>query len=93
MAREGQVLKALAEKPRLLPHLIETWRAFFTLSSTRMIGFGTLGPIPWTAVDAYANRYGIKGEAFERFHRFITAMDGIYLEIMGKKKASDGDRR
>lgn len=49
------------------------------LSADRSIGFA-MGPIPFTAIDCYAERYGIEGiDAFERFHALIRAMDTAYL--------------
>jgi hypothetical protein len=33
------------------------------------------GPIPWTAIDRYAERYGLDGDAFERLSLWIRMMD------------------
>lgn len=49
-------------------------RAFDALTTTRGIGM-TVGPIPWTAVDRYAERYGLDGDGFERLQVWIRMMD------------------
>lgn len=42
---------------------------------------GGCGPIPWSAIDRYAERYGIDDlDEFERFRRFIRGQDRVYLE-------------
>lgn len=33
------------------------------------------GAIPWTAIDRYAERYGIEGDLFEMLSLCIEAMD------------------
>jgi hypothetical protein len=48
--------------------------AYDALSTTRQVGMA-LGPIPWTAVDRYAERYGLTGDAFERLAVWIRMMD------------------
>lgn len=42
-------------------------------------------PISFMALDAYARRYGIEGEAFERFIIFMTAIDEEWLEYQAKQ--------
>lgn len=53
---------------------------------------GGAGPIPFTAIDAYARRYGI-GEGdideFDRFRSLIKAMDSAYLAARASKPSSD----
>lgn len=41
---------------------------------------GGAGPIPWTAIDRYAERHGIDGERFDELERYIKAIDAAYLE-------------
>ena len=57
---------------------------YVDLSSCRPIGWGP-GPIPWTAVDQYARRYGIVGEQFDDLVYYIRAMDLAYLAHYDKK--------
>lgn len=62
------------------PHLSFTWDAFFVLGSDRPIGFAGPGRIPFTAICAYADRYGIRDvDAFERFRHLVMAMDRTYI--------------
>lgn len=35
----------------------------------------SVGPIPWTAVNEYAQRYGINGDGFERLSAWVQMMD------------------
>lgn len=48
--------------------------AYSALTTTRPVGM-SVGPIPWTAVDRYAERYGIEGDAFERLTVWVRMMD------------------
>ncbi|MGE0722824.1 MAG: hypothetical protein AB7O45_00540 [Alphaproteobacteria bacterium] len=43
------------------------------------------GPIPWTAIDRYAERNGITDpDDLEEFVELVTAMDHAYLEHAAK---------
>lgn len=61
------------------------YTAFWALGGDRATGFG-LGPIPWTALDAYATRHGIAGEEFTNFAYYLSTMDSIYLEHHREQK-------
>lgn len=43
-------------------------------------------PIPFTAIDAYARRYGVEGEAFDLLLRFVSVIDFAYLDIAHKER-------
>lgn len=45
-------------------------------------------PIAFSTYDAFARRYGIEGEAFERFRLFMTAIDEEWLDHVAKKDAA-----
>ena len=60
------------------------WVAFWELSTCRAYGMA-VGPIPWTAIDAYARRHDIAGEDYDDLVYFVRAMDGEYLERQNKK--------
>nr|WP_254024981.1 hypothetical protein [Mesorhizobium ventifaucium] len=47
---------------------------------------GGESPIAFIAYDAYARRYGLEGEAFDRFHTFMTAIDTEWLIHVAKKE-------
>lgn len=58
------------------------WDSFWELSTTRH----ELGPIPWTAINDYAYRWGIdKEQEFDTFLYFIRGMDREFLEIRNKE--------
>lgn len=45
-----------------------------------------IGAIPWSSLDAYAQRYGIEDiDEFERFSFLIREIDAAYLSIKNKK--------
>lgn len=48
--------------------------------------FGGETPISFMALNGYARRYGIEGEAFERFLAFLTALDDEWLEYVNVKQ-------
>lgn len=66
------------EQPEIDPHLHFHWEAFGELSTERQIGMG-IGPIPWSAIKAYAEEFGIVGDEFESFLHIMRAMDSEYL--------------
>ncbi|WP_443136604.1 phage tail assembly chaperone [Methylobacterium sp. Leaf399] len=84
--------RALLEQPDLWPHLQFASDAFSDLSSDRLIGaIGGCGPIPWSAIDRYAERYGIDNlDEFERFRRFIRGQDRVYLERAAEEAKGKG---
>ena len=51
---------------------------FASLETCRGVGMEA-GPIPWTAIDRYAERYGIDGDGFERLSVWIRSMDRAAL--------------
>lgn len=53
--------------------------AFYDLSTCRAVGMAT-GPIPWTAIVAYADRAGLAGATAAAFVEVIRVMDQGYLE-------------
>lgn len=62
------------------------WRAWSALRFDRPYGaMGGEMPVSFLALDAYARRYGIEGEAFDRFHKFMTAIDGEWLAYVAEK--------
>ncbi len=75
--------------PPMMPAAMPFWRAFDALSSCRPVGMG-IGPIPWTAIDAYATRFGLAGNDlvsrldFDVFQRIINQLDSHWLEHVRK---------
>lgn len=79
MAGQGEQPKALESRVSVRADLLLYWRAFFDLSTCRSSGLER-GAIPWMAMDAWAKRVGLNGDAFERFVSAIRVMDGAYLK-------------
>lgn len=78
----GQELPAhLANPPKLEPASIFYFDAFNLLGTCRQIGFGTVGPIPYTAISQYGHDLGISGDAFERLVYVIRKVDEETLYV------------
>lgn len=75
----GEVPRALAERPVVHPHLEFEWRAFWALLSDRPAG--PHAAIPFSSIDRYAERYGIRGaDEFERFRDLLAALTAALNE-------------
>lgn len=69
------------------------WRAFEALRYDRHYGaWGGESPIAFVAIDAYARRYGIEGEAFDRFIGLINAIDDEWLSWKAERAKEQGVR-
>lgn len=87
MADEGEPIADL--DTRVIPeaHLHFHWRAFNRLSTDRPVAFGA-GPIPWTAIDRYAERHHLADpDEYERFETLIRAMDRAFLDWNAEQQA------
>lgn len=81
----GDVAGALLRKPDLSHEDYFYLQAFWQLYKDRTISEAGVGPITWTVLNAYANRYEITGEEFDRFETCLNALDSAYREhIMPK---------
>lgn len=80
-------LPCVAARVDLFPHLAFEAYAFRELSTDRPVGLDR-GVIPWRSIDAFAERYGLVGDDFDRLVGIIRAMDVAYLAHM---KAKDAD--
>lgn len=81
---------AFYEREDINPAWLFHWEAFNDLSSERQIGMG-VGPIPRSAVKAYAEEFDIVGDAFDKFYRIIRAVDLEYLKQVNASSKSKGD--
>lgn len=70
---------AFYEREEINPAWLFHWEAFNDLSSERQIGMG-VGPIPRSAIKAYAEEFDIVGDAFDKFYRIIREVDLEYLK-------------
>jgi hypothetical protein len=58
--------------------------AFYDLSTERSYstGFGvSIGPIPWTPIDAWGRAHGLAGDVLRAFVAVIRRMDAAWLPI------------
>lgn len=94
-ARErGVPLKgAITEAPELDFFQARVIRAFEELSSCRQIAMGTVGPIPWVAIDAFADRLGLVEDeiAYADFMYLIRELDEVFLR--DKRAEIDREKR
>jgi len=65
--------------PDLLPHESFYLGGFWRLSTERQQGM-SVGPIPWSAIQAYGVAKGLDSATMGLFHEVIRSMDGVYLE-------------
>lgn len=74
----------MAARPVLPPCLDFEWKSFWRLSTDRPSGFG-VGRIPFGAIAAYGERFGIVGvDAMDRFADLIMAMDRAFVGRVAK---------
>lgn len=50
-------------------------------------------PIPFAAIDAYAKRYGVQGQAFDILLQLVTALDRAYREWEDEQAQERAERR
>ncbi|MFC5421949.1 hypothetical protein ACFPOB_20515 [Bosea eneae] len=60
--------------------------AFWALTGDRQLGaLGGAGRIPFSAIDRWADRYGISDlDAFERLKTLIDVLDAEFLKLAAK---------
>lgn len=83
--RTGRLPDRVANAPELDRGLALYWVAYCDLSTCRPSSMGGVLPIPWTAIDQYAQRYDYDLEQEERLHMFIGKMDRT-MEAWHEKK-------
>lgn len=52
-----------------------------------------VGPLKWTAIDAYARRFGIIGADFVAFARALREMDEEYLAHVNEKLKTEASQK
>lgn len=63
------------------------WEAFFRLSASRPVTMAGSGPIPFEAIDRYADRYRVTD--FDELYTLLSAMDSVYLEHAHEEREKD----
>lgn len=76
----------IKEAPQILPGLELYYEAFTELSSSRNSGM-SIGAIPWTAIDRWAERYEIEEDDFERLAIYIRMLDAEFIKFANKKQS------
>lgn len=79
---------AIAGAPRLRPGLEHYWEAFWLLSTERQLGFGAIGPIPWSSVMAWARHHGMSAAEADVAQHLISCMDHEFLRHTAKRTES-----
>ena len=81
LAEAGLIPESDVAAPVLGRGLAFIYNSFWTLCADRQV---EQGPIPFTAVDAFARRYRIDGDAFERFRILIGRLDNAFRQKQAK---------
>lgn len=64
--------------------------AFWHLHTCRHVdGMGGIGPIPWTAIVAYADRAGLDREAGDVLVEVVRSLDRVYLDDERERMRKD----
>lgn len=80
------------EPPVLFPLWTERClEAFRDLSTERDCSW-SLGPIPWSAINAWGRSRGMAGGVLRGFERVIRAMDDAYMPIEGERLREEAKR-
>ena len=53
---------------------------------------GGEGPIPFMAIDRYAERYRLSADEFDRFHELLKTMDATWLKLRRDQLSRDKSR-
>lgn len=77
--------------PSLYPDLEQYWEAFQTLTLTRQAGFGTIGPILLSEIQAYLVLYDVDSEEWSEWARWIKYIDTVYLNTLYNKEKENVD--
>lgn len=74
--------------PELADGLGLVMDAFWDLSSTRPADGGTIGNIPWTALDQWMTRHGVVGDQYHRMMAVLRTTDDAYVTKFNAKQAA-----
>jgi len=72
--------------PPELPDGLELYLShFWELSTDRSIGFGCVGPIPWSILDKYARAHCDTDVELEDFVYYIRALDSEFMTMKNEE--------
>lgn len=84
--QQGKRPDFMKEAPLVDPRDMVLLEAFFELSTCRPYSPPRfLGPIPWTAIVAYAAELGLLGHVKRFFNQVIRGLDECFLEVQRQK--------
>ena len=66
-------------------------KSFHDLSTERSVGM-SLGPIPWSKIVQYADRYQLEPDVTEAFIDIIRTMDVAYMKHNANEQKKTADR-
>lgn len=99
MARGDPAAEAVAQQSAppdeaaLPPGAELYWDAFWHLTHDRaQSGFG-VGAIPFSAIDAYARRIGVRDEDFSDFANLVRAADDEFVAVMAQRMKEEAKRK
>lgn len=88
----GECVPERYQRPDVLTEAQPFLTAFLALQYDRSSGFGP-GPIPFTAIDRYANRLRIVGDEFWLLESMVRACDSEWLKHASEKTRKGGKGR
>jgi len=77
--------QAFYDQPELDVEMLSFLEAFRELGSERQLGM-SIGPIPYSHIQRYANDLGLYGDAHERFCAILALVDVGYLNMIAEPK-------
>jgi len=79
------------DEPQVPEHLADVWSAFQTITTSRQIGFGAVGPLAYRDMLLYLDENGIgdKDERDEMLY-LLREMDAEYLHQVNTRDGKEG---
>ncbi len=85
LAKSGQHVPALQNRPKLLPECRDYWQSFCALDASRdSNGYGA-NPIRISEIAAYLAISGVAGDEGAKLFRIVKALDGVALSHYAEK--------
>lgn len=81
----------MLDEPQVPEHLADVWSAFQTITTSRPIGFGAVGPLAYRDMLLYLDENGIgdKDERDEMLY-LLREMDAEYLHQVNTRDGKEG---
>lgn len=86
----GMSVPAIDERPSLIGY-VWLWEAFWDLTTCRPVG-EVAGPIPWTAIQRYAEVEKLNADDAYALHQVVRHMDQAFLSYFEKKRSAQQKR-